>query len=68
VPETTAIDSGLSAAMSELEDARGHLRNAAKHLLELGSPIHQRVCLQMDEVSKTEAQIVEFSGRTTHDH
>ena len=64
MPElTTQSQADINAAMSALEDACIELRNAAKHVMDVSTPIHQRVCLLMDAVSDAEAQLTEFTGR-----
>ena len=53
-----------AAAAGEVDEARAHLRNAAKYLYESGLPseIHKRVCLLMDECFAAEVVIGEHVG------
>lgn len=64
MPETaTQAQADINAAMGALENARIELRNAAKHVMDVSTPIHMRVCLLMDAVQQAEAQLTEFTGR-----
>ena len=50
-----------TAAAREVDEARNHLRNAAKYLYESGLPseIHKRACLMMDSCHDLEGLIGE---------